>query len=89
MSATVSINGIPVEADGFVWDGCHKIYLIDSPLSREGLLGCGWTEGDLRPLSELAHAWENSCGLRFISSGDLNRSYVAQGDEGTVSVIVS
>lgn len=82
---TVKINGTPVEAEGFIWDGCHKIYLIDSPASREKMLGCGWSEADIRPLAGLVDAWNRSCSLRFISSGDLKRDYIEQCEDGTVS----
>lgn len=72
------INGKPVEADGFMFDGCHKLYVIDSPEGREQILGLGWSEGDIRPLSELPSAWAESCPLRFISSADLKQDYVEQ-----------
>lgn len=84
--ATVRINGTPVFAEGFVWDGCHKIYLIDSPESRQQLLEHGWSENDFRPLNDLPQAWNSSCPLRFISSGDLETPYIAQDEDGTVTM---
>jgi hypothetical protein len=65
------INGEPVEAIEFAWDGCHKIYLIDTAEVRETLQGYGYEGEDFLPVSELPDAWESSCALRFICWGDL------------------
>lgn len=83
---TVKINGMTVEADGFIWDGCHKIYLIDTPESLLQMLESGWSTDNIRPISELPDAWNSSCYLRFISSGDLTRQYISQCEDGTVSI---
>lgn len=76
---TLKINGEPVAAEGFMFDGCHKIYLIDGPEARRSMIeDSGWSADDIRPLSELPQAWESSCSLRFINSGDLKTAYVPQ-----------
>ena len=76
---TLRINGQDVQAEGFMWDGCHKIYLIDSPEARRSMIEeSGWDPDDIRPLRELLAAWEASCFLRFINSGDLKTAYVPQ-----------
>ena len=72
----MKINGEEITAREFAWDGCHKIYLIDSEESRAELLGYGY---DLYAIHELKKRFNESCGLRFISSGDLSRDYVPQG----------
>lgn len=82
----VRINGNPVEAEGFMWDGCHKIYLIDSPEALQQMLESGWSEDDILPLGHLAEAWGSSCGLRFITSGDFAQDYISQEEDGTVTV---
>jgi hypothetical protein len=67
------INGEPVEgAKEFVWDGCHKIYLIFSAEDRKEMSGCGYDLGDLHDVSELPEIWERCCGLRFIHRADLS-----------------
>jgi len=43
---TVYINGEPVTAAEFAWDGCHKIYLINSLEDRERMVGLGYGEGE-------------------------------------------
>ena len=60
----------------FVFDGCHKIYLIDSEETRKDFLSKGWVESDFHKLEEtnLEECYFNSCPLRFISYG-VNRDY--------------
>lgn len=75
----LKIDGVPIEAEGFMWDGCHKIYLIDGPESRRSMIEeSGWDPSDIQPLRELPAAWDASCLLRFINSGDLKTDYVRQ-----------
>jgi hypothetical protein len=68
MKKTLYINNKKITANEFAWDTCHKIYLVNTPEDREMLLGYGY---DLFPIDDLEEAWESSCGLRFISNGDL------------------
>lgn len=80
------INGTPVPATEFAYDGCHKIYLIDSPEDRQRMLDCGYTEeGDILPVSELPDVWDETCPLRFISSADLEHEYVPQCEDAEVT----
>jgi hypothetical protein len=83
---TLRINGKPVAAEGllFIYDNCHKIYLITSETGRRVLLLCGWTEAEFRHPSELPAVWEQSCPLRFISDAELTTMYVQQGQDATV-----
>ncbi len=74
----ITVNGKPVTAKEFAWDECHKIYLINSEKDREELLDCEYKSADIGGLQE---AWDNSCSLRFISSGDLSHGLVKQGAE--------
>lgn len=67
------VNGKPVAATEFAWDGCHKIYLIATPADRTAFTEeYGYESDDIHPVSELPQAWEDSCGLRFISWSDLS-----------------
>ena len=77
------INGEKVEADRFAWDGCHKIYMMETPADVEQFLDLGYT---LFPVEELPEVWDLSCWLRFISSGDLERHYVGQGEDADIRV---
>jgi hypothetical protein len=83
---TLYINGRTVPAEGlvFVYDGCHKVYLIDSEEGRRQMFESGWSEYDFQHPSELPAVWEETCSLRFISNADLKRMYVQQGDDATV-----
>ena len=60
----------------FVFDGCHKIYLIDSPKTKKEFLNKGWEKSDFHKLdgTNLEECYFNSCPLRFISYGE-NRGY--------------
>lgn len=80
---TLKINGIPVKAEEFAWDGCHKIYLVTTTRGRDDIVGCGYT---LQPVSELPRAWEESCFLRFINPADLiGPALVDQGEDAEVT----
>jgi hypothetical protein len=80
------INNEPIKAEGlmFIYDGCHKVYLVTSEAGRRQLLECGWSQDDFRHPSELPAVWEQTCPLRFISDADLNTMYVEQGDDALV-----
>jgi hypothetical protein len=82
----LKINGEPIRAEGllFVYDECHKVYLITSEAGRRNLFEHGWSEADFRHPSELPGVWEETCPLRFISDAELDTQYVEQGDDATV-----
>jgi len=84
---TLKINGVPVPAEGlfFVFDGCHKIYLIDNEAGRRNLLRHGWSQSDFRHPSELPEVWWKTCWLRFINWADLREpGPVPQGEDALV-----
>jgi hypothetical protein len=83
---TLYINSEPVKAEGlvFIYDGCHKVYLVTSEEGRARVLSNGWSEADFRHPSELPDVWEETCDLRFIDDADLKREYVPQGEDATV-----
>lgn len=85
----LKINGVVVNATQFITDDCHKVYLLDSPEGREQVLSRGWSEADFRPVSELPAVWDDTCPLRFISSADLDRQYIAQSSKeaGKVGIV--
>jgi len=65
----MTINGHKITAKQFAWDGCHKIYLINTRKDKRIFLEYGY---DLFPIDELEKAYANSCSLRFIENGDLS-----------------
>jgi hypothetical protein len=71
----MKINGETTTAKEFAFDGCHKIYLIESEDDRADARGCGY---DILPISSLREAFNNSCGLQFISNWKLTKSFVNQ-----------
>lgn len=79
----VRINDIEVRADEFAWDHCHKLYVVTDQESRDLLEGYGY---DFYPVSKLQWAWDRSCGLRFISSANLEETYVPQFHPGSATI---
>jgi len=75
-----TINGKQTKAKKFAFDGCHKIYLIESAKDAREALEVGY---DIYPIAELQSAYEDSCGLRFISNWALTVDFVAQFEDAT------
>jgi hypothetical protein len=69
------INGQETKAKEFAYDGCHKIYLIESENDRGEASDSGYEIHDIGSLKSMFHA---SCGLQFISSWDLSKHFVNQ-----------
>lgn len=75
------INDIEVKGNRFVWDGCHKIYIIEDDndlvdcMEKWGTLVNGT---DLFDITEIERIYDNSCSLRFISNWKLDTHYIRQ-----------
>ena len=75
------INDIEVKGDRFVWDKCHKIYIIEDD---DDLIDCMEKWGtlvngtDIFDITEIENIYHKSCGLRFISNWKLDIQYVRQ-----------
>ena len=65
----LEINGKKFEEKEFVFDGCHKFYLISKEEDRAEAEGIGY---DFYPIEKLPKMFWNSCPLRFISKWDLS-----------------
>ena len=90
----MKINGKEVTAKKFAFEGCHKIYVIDTPEEEAQALKYGY---DIYPIKEIEQAYKDSCSLKFISNWPLNVndiegsskrespfvSYVAQFEDAT------
>ena len=71
----MKINGQQTKAKEFAYDGCHKIYILESENDRDEARSTGY---DILPIKNLRKAFNKSCGLQFISSWDLSKDYVRQ-----------
>lgn len=72
------INGKYYNYKYFVYDGCHKIYLIHKK-DFKSLKSCNYEKSDIYLIKDLKNVYENSCSLRFIGRWDnLNCDIVPQ-----------
>lgn len=74
-----TINNQTITADRFAYDGCHKIYLLDSIQDDGQARGLGY---EVMPIDYLPCIWSNSCPLRFIKTWRLE-DIVEQGESAT------
>ena len=72
---------------GFVWDGCHKIYVCKTEDEFKMMRDMGYEE--LIPMSDLEYVFTNSCPLRFISWADLHRPTIVPQCAGQVTFAYS
>ena len=63
------------EAEQFAYDGCHKIYIIESEADEAEAKKCDY---EIYPIKKLKSAWSNSCSLKFISNWSLTKQFVPQ-----------
>lgn len=76
----MTINGKKVKAKYFAFDGCHKIYLLETD---EDMTSASETGYALYPIRGLQKAWNDSCELRFISTWRTHESIVPQFEEAS------
>ena len=80
----MKINGKEVTAKKFAFEGCHKIYVIDTPEEEAQALKYGY---DIYPIKEIEQAYKDSCSLKFICNWRMNDddfvSYVGQFEKAT------
>lgn len=67
-----------IKAKEFFFDGCHKIYLIETPQDKKVFLSRDWEESDIYPIDQLIEIYRNSCPLKFINTCKL-KTIVPQG----------
>lgn len=78
---SIKINGVEikvnqsVENTRFAYEGCHKIYICETPEEEERMKELGYK---LIPLPEIEKFYSSSCGLKFISNSDLSTDYAEQ-----------
>ena len=64
----MTINNKTITAKEFGFDGCHKIYLINTEKDKSELLEL---EYNIYPIEKLEETYKNSCPMKFISNADL------------------
>jgi hypothetical protein len=74
----MKINNQLTKAKHFAFDGCHKIYLIESKADKEEAIATGYS---IYPISQLQQSYENSCPLKFINNWQLDKQFVSQCEE--------
>lgn len=59
------VSGVDVsKARGFIFDGCHKIYLLRKKAEEEQ---CRATGFKIHPMKDLERTFADACPLRFIN----------------------
>lgn len=71
-------NGKQVTAEKFAFDGCHKIYLLDTEVQEAEAENVGY---QILPIAKLEETYNDSCSLKFISDWALEKHYVNQFEE--------
>lgn len=85
--ANLYINGEQVDGLGFMWDECHKFYLVRDDNDLRSIRANGWEAETLLPLEKLPQMWARQCGLGFINSADLSVEFIGQGEEAHTAAI--
>lgn len=67
-----------IEGKAVAYDGCHKIYIIQKQDEIEEAKNCDYT---IYPMEKLEDLYEQSCSLKFVSSWDLEKKYICQGEK--------
>ena len=62
----------------FVYDGCHKIYLVEDKEDIESVKELWGDDTIFYNIDELPIVWGETCPLRFISNWKLNKQFVRQ-----------
>ena len=57
-----------IKAKEFFYDGCHKIYLIETPQDKKVFFSRDWEESDIYPIDQLIEIYRSSCPLKFIDT---------------------
>ena len=64
----MKIGRYNTKAKEFFFDGCHKIYLIETPQDKKVFLSRDWEESDIYPIDQLIEIYRSSCSLKFIDT---------------------
>ena len=64
----MKIGRYNIKAKEFFYDGCHKIYLIETPQDKKMFLSREWEESDIYSIDQLIEIYRSSCPLKFIDT---------------------
>ena len=67
----MKINNIEIKAKKFAFDGCHKIYILDSERQTKAAIKCGL---DIKNIEGIIDTYNTSCQLRFVRFWDLRKN---------------
>lgn len=67
----MKIGRYTTKAREFFYDGCHKIYLIETPQDKKDFFSRDWEKTDIYPIDQLIEIYRNSCPLKFIDTCSL------------------
>ena len=81
------VNKKEVIGIGFIWDGCHKIYIIQTPEELNEAKRYGYTDRDFYTINKLKTIYDKSCPLRFIETFDLKNNRVIYAEQFTDAII--
>lgn len=62
----------------FVYDNCHKIYLVEDKDDIESVKSMWGEDTIFYNIDELPRIWEETCPLRFISNWKLDKQIIHQ-----------
>lgn len=71
----MKINSIEITQKIFAYDGCHKIYLLNSDDDKKEALDLGYY---ILPINQIEEVYLNSCELRFINTWNNLQTVVGQ-----------
>ena len=66
-------NGKIIHGKDFVFDGCHKFYVLENEEQKQEARHDGF---EIYSIEDLPIMYENSCPLRFISYWDVSKPYI-------------
>ncbi len=73
------ISGKNVEGyTHFIYDGCHKFYLLKSGILPQNFKDNGWKQSEVYPIDVLPDMYSKSCPLRFIDDAETYKTIVPQ-----------
>lgn len=77
--AIKTISGRNVEGfTHFLYDGCHKFYLLKSGKLTNDMKSSGWEQSNIHPIDVLPDMYWDSCPLRFIDEYETFKTIVPQ-----------
>lgn len=72
----MKVNGQTIVGEKFAYDGCHKMYVLETEQEEQEAIKFGY---EIKPINLLPVTYEYSCELRFINKWDVSQpAYVEQ-----------